>query len=332
MTLRAPPPLDEPLELDAERSRLGRPLWSPKSRQRRGRHRARRSGRLGDAVAAEQPDLDSPFPQCFVCGHARGADATAHPRGPGARARTCSPPPWRSGDDSVGPEFVWSALDCPGAYATGAPGRGRRRARPPRGADRPRAPGGRALCRRRAALGSEGRKHAAGTAVSTARRATRDRPRPLGRAAVRLLRDRSHRRFAGFRWARRPPLGDGPREARLTRARASSTRVARLPRPATAGVRARRDLDGLAALVPAPAARSGTSAAPAIHPGSAGGDRAGVPADARRRSSPRARRGEARRRERCRRRSRAACSWTPATARGQRGRRSRSPTPTASRR
>jgi hypothetical protein len=32
--------------------------------------------------------------------------------------------PWVVRDDTVGPEFVWSALDCPGAYATGVPGRG----------------------------------------------------------------------------------------------------------------------------------------------------------------------------------------------------------------
>jgi hypothetical protein len=32
--------------------------------------------------------------------------------------------PWTPRDDTVGPEFVWAALDCPGAYATGVPGRG----------------------------------------------------------------------------------------------------------------------------------------------------------------------------------------------------------------
>ena len=32
--------------------------------------------------------------------------------------------PWTPTADTVGPEFVWAALDCPGAYATGVPGRG----------------------------------------------------------------------------------------------------------------------------------------------------------------------------------------------------------------
>jgi hypothetical protein len=31
---------------------------------------------------------------------------------------------WTVSEDAVGPEFVWAALDCPGAYATGVPGRG----------------------------------------------------------------------------------------------------------------------------------------------------------------------------------------------------------------
>jgi hypothetical protein len=69
--------------------------------------------------------------------------------------------------DAVGPEFVWAALDCPGAYATGAVGRGvvvlgrlvARVDRVPQAGERCVVVGW--------PLGSEGRKHGAGTAVFT---------------------------------------------------------------------------------------------------------------------------------------------------------------------
>jgi hypothetical protein len=68
-------------------------------------------------------------------------------------------------DDTVGPEFVWAALDCPGAYATGVPGRGtvvlgQLTARVDR------VPGAGEECVVVARhLGSDGRKHGALTAL-----------------------------------------------------------------------------------------------------------------------------------------------------------------------
>jgi hypothetical protein len=68
-----------------------------------------------------------PFPTCFVCGPQReqgdglrifpgpvtGRDVVAAPWTPG---RTLA-----NGEGLVRPEFVWAALDCPGAFAIGFP-------------------------------------------------------------------------------------------------------------------------------------------------------------------------------------------------------------------
>jgi hypothetical protein len=116
VTLRLPPPLGVPLRFDDGRVLAGDALVAevapgvveleppaPPS--------------WVEAHAAAHPDLDSPFPNCFVCGHARGPDGLhIHPGpvGGGAVAAT-----WTGRDDALAPEFVWAALDCPGGYATG---------------------------------------------------------------------------------------------------------------------------------------------------------------------------------------------------------------------
>jgi hypothetical protein len=74
------------------------------------------------AAALPEGDLESPFPECFVCGRAREPrDGLRIFAGPldGLVAAT-----WTPAADLCRPEFVWSALDCPGAYASGAVGRG----------------------------------------------------------------------------------------------------------------------------------------------------------------------------------------------------------------
>jgi hypothetical protein len=115
------------------------------------------------AVAAQVQDPESRFPDCFVCGYARGDDALhIHP---GRIDAGVVAAPWVPRDDTVGEEFVWAALDCPGAYATGVLGRGTvvlgrlaaRVARVPEPGERCVAVGW--------SLGGEGRKHHAGTAL-----------------------------------------------------------------------------------------------------------------------------------------------------------------------
>ena len=163
VTLRLPPPLETPLLLDdgvvldgervvAEVEAGGVDLEPPPPVA------------WEEAVAARSPDLTSPFPQCFVCGHARGGDAMHIHAGPVA-GRGLVASPWEVRADQVGAAFVWVALDCPGAYATGVPGRGvvvlGRLA-----AHVERVPGAGERCVVTGwSLGSEGRKHEAGTAV-----------------------------------------------------------------------------------------------------------------------------------------------------------------------
>jgi hypothetical protein len=127
VTLRRPPPLDRPLDVEREGDRL--------------------LVRDGDALVAEaeptKVELDAPalpsygeaerasarypgfeehaFPTCFVCGPARepgdGLRIFAGPMGDGRVAS-----PWTPVE--VAPELVWAALDCPGAIAVGYPERG----------------------------------------------------------------------------------------------------------------------------------------------------------------------------------------------------------------
>jgi hypothetical protein len=122
VTLRLPPPLDRPLELDIDAGRRSLEL------------------RDGDALVAEaeptdldlelpepvafdeaaaaalpEGDKQSVFPECFVCGWAR-SDGLGIYAGP-VEGRDVVAAPWTPHPDHAAPEFVWAALDCPGAYA-----------------------------------------------------------------------------------------------------------------------------------------------------------------------------------------------------------------------
>jgi hypothetical protein len=165
VTLRLPPPLDEWLRLDDD----GR-VWDDHALVAEVR-----DGAVGleppppvgwdEAVAAQAPDLDSPFPHCFVCGHARADGLQIHAGAVAGRDVVAAP--WQVAPDTVGPQFVWAALDCPGAYATGVLGRGAivlgrltaRVERVPQAGERCVVVGW--------PLESEGRKHGAGTALFT---------------------------------------------------------------------------------------------------------------------------------------------------------------------
>jgi hypothetical protein len=73
------------------------------------------------------------FPECFVCGHRRapgdglrifaGPEAGDGPRGGRVRVAGWTPDPaFLDADGRLRPEFVWSALDCPGGWALAGPG------------------------------------------------------------------------------------------------------------------------------------------------------------------------------------------------------------------
>ena len=59
-----------------------------------------------------------PFPTCFVCGpeHPTGLHLFPGPV-PGRKGVVAAP--WTPAEDTVGPEFVWAALDCPGGWSAG---------------------------------------------------------------------------------------------------------------------------------------------------------------------------------------------------------------------
>jgi hypothetical protein len=165
VTLRLPPPLETPLRVEGDGA------WSGDARVAElGRARVEvdppPSVTWEVAASAESPDLSSPFPECFVCGHARGDDALHIHAAPVVGSDLVAAT-WSVRDDAVGAEFVWAALDCPGAYAIMATRRGtvvlgRLAVR----VERTPGAGERCVVVGRA-LGGDGRKHGAVTALYT---------------------------------------------------------------------------------------------------------------------------------------------------------------------
>ena len=70
-----------------------------------------------EAAAAALPEGDkaSVFPECFVCGWARD-DGLRIYAGP-VEGRELVAATWVPRENVISSEFVWAALDCPGAYA-----------------------------------------------------------------------------------------------------------------------------------------------------------------------------------------------------------------------
>ncbi len=128
VTLRLPPPLDRPLDVvrdgDAVRVLDGGTLVA-EARPATVDVEPPPPPSFEEAVRAALPegDLESPFPECFVCGPHRAAGEGlrifAGPLRDGAVAAH-----WLPAEPYTGPEFVWAALDCPGAYACGFGDRG----------------------------------------------------------------------------------------------------------------------------------------------------------------------------------------------------------------
>ena len=128
VTLRLPPPLERPLVVrhDDDGLRLldgdavvaeARPadvgLVPP------------RPVSLEDALAARERHVRGgsvEFRECFVCGDRSSGDGLAIRVGAVTGREPLHAAPWTPSD--TGSEIVWSAIDCPGAYAVGAEGRG----------------------------------------------------------------------------------------------------------------------------------------------------------------------------------------------------------------
>lgn len=131
--LKAPPPLEEPMEVRQEGDTYlllqgerviaeARPLEFELDVPHPPSSAEARTAR--DAIPLQD---DHVFPTCFVCGPQRDeGDGLRIFSGPVA-GRDMVAGPWvpdPSLDDGVGnvaPEFLWSALDCPGAFSFAAP-------------------------------------------------------------------------------------------------------------------------------------------------------------------------------------------------------------------
>src|SRR3981189_2214940 len=137
VTLRAPPPLDKPLDVGATDDGLwelrdgaivvatGAPASVELARME--------TASFDEACAAElmtpvKPH-EHPLPTCFVCGPARAqGDGQRIFAGPLVRqsrnaslvlAATWTPDSTLAAEDGlIAPEFLWSALDCPPGYAS----------------------------------------------------------------------------------------------------------------------------------------------------------------------------------------------------------------------
>jgi hypothetical protein len=130
VTLRRPPPLGRPLEVE----RLGTGTITLRDGETVIVEGAPTSVEIDlpepvgfpDAEVASQSFIgfrEHPFPGCFGCGPQR-AESDALRTFPGwVEGRNIVAAPWTprtslAGDDgAVRPEFVWAALDCPGAWA-----------------------------------------------------------------------------------------------------------------------------------------------------------------------------------------------------------------------
>jgi hypothetical protein len=127
VTLRVPPPLDTPLRVEREgvvRVFDGETLVAEaKAADVDVESRDPPSFEAASRAALPEGDQDSPFPQCFVCGpHRAAGDGLRIFAGP-LEDRVVAAP-WIPIESYTGAEFVWAALDCPGAYACGFGERG----------------------------------------------------------------------------------------------------------------------------------------------------------------------------------------------------------------
>jgi hypothetical protein len=119
VTLRLPPPLERPLQVVTEGAielRDGDDVVAEAASAELDLD-APEPISFEEAAAAALPegDKESVFPECFVCGWARedGLRIYAGPVDGGELVAAT----WVPRGDAIAPEYVWAALDCPGAYA-----------------------------------------------------------------------------------------------------------------------------------------------------------------------------------------------------------------------
>ena len=128
VTLRLPPPLERPLAV--RRDGAAAVLVDGDAVVAEARPTALEvevpepvSTSEAEEASARHVRVGSPlFRECFVCGIRAEADGLGVYAGPVEGREPLLAARWVAGDPS--PEVVWAAIDCPGAYAVGAAGRG----------------------------------------------------------------------------------------------------------------------------------------------------------------------------------------------------------------
>jgi hypothetical protein len=127
VTLRSPPPLDRPLDVRRDDSRVRvvdgeQVVAEAVPAQLELEIPAAPTYEEAAAASSRYPGFaEHAFPTCFVCGPARQpGDGLRIFAGPLGDSRVASP--WVPTE--VEPKIVWAALDCPGAIAVGFPDRG----------------------------------------------------------------------------------------------------------------------------------------------------------------------------------------------------------------
>jgi hypothetical protein len=128
VTLRLPPPLERQLavEVEGDTARLldGDALVA-EARPGIVEGDVPEPVGLEDAVAASRRHVrvgGEVFSECFVCGVRDSGEGLGIYAGAVAGREPLHAAPWTATEPS--PEVVWAAIDCPGAYAVGAVGRG----------------------------------------------------------------------------------------------------------------------------------------------------------------------------------------------------------------
>ena len=128
VTLRLPPPLERLLTIRPDGERLvledGDVLVAEAVAGDPGVEPPSPPDRASAAAAAEGVGAFGPpeFAECFVCGAREdGSGLAIHP-GPVPGREGLVATTWTAHD--VSSEVIWAAIDCPGAYASGDPGRG----------------------------------------------------------------------------------------------------------------------------------------------------------------------------------------------------------------
>lgn len=167
VTLRSPPPLDRPLDVEREVDRVRildgeRVVAEASPAEVELELPVPPSYQDAEAASTKYPGFeDHAFPTCFVCGPDRmPGDGLRIFAGPLGDSRVASP--WVPTE--VEPKIVWAALDCPGAWALGVGGRPMVLGTMTAEVDRLPAVGEEHVVMAWAS-GSEGRKHYCGTAL-----------------------------------------------------------------------------------------------------------------------------------------------------------------------